>query len=250
MPTRAWAGGGPGLDGFGRGRSSTRPTATPGGAQHAGDRRQPGDGAIGAPRSRKLCTQTDATLRQVGEEHFNLISALHKSCAQRRGRLPLRAGQDMFSGEDPLYIARRLVRFARGLSAGRPPCAAVALRAKEAFEFLGLPRDLPWRRAPLPASAPRATGLMRPLQALKRSRSALTSRSHADPNSVPLDEGRRYGRMTLTLIIRVLDDRHGNTPESSRAEQYYEREMASRRRSKKLDWWLKVKDKIRSANRD
>jgi putative ATPase len=76
-----------------------------------------------------------------GEEHYNLISALHKSM---RGSDPDAAiywlTRMLEAGEDPLYLARRMVRFAsEDIGNADPQALTVALSAKEAFHFIGLP---------------------------------------------------------------------------------------------------------------
>ena len=76
-----------------------------------------------------------------GEEHFNLISALHKSM---RNSDPDAAvywlARMAEAGEDPLYIARRLVRFAsEDVGNADPQALAVAVAAKEAVHFIGMP---------------------------------------------------------------------------------------------------------------
>ncbi len=76
-----------------------------------------------------------------GEEHYNLISALHKSL---RGSDPDAAlywlARMLTAGEDPLYIARRMVRFAsEDVGNAEPDALTVALSAMEAYKFLGLP---------------------------------------------------------------------------------------------------------------
>src|SRR5574337_1934093 len=78
---------------------------------------------------------------KTGEEHYNLISALHKSL---RGSDPDASlywlARMLTSGEDPLYIARRLVRFAsEDVGNADPQALGVALAAKEAYHFLGSP---------------------------------------------------------------------------------------------------------------
>ena len=78
---------------------------------------------------------------KAGEEHFNLISALHKSL---RGSDPDAAiywlTRMLMAGEDPLYIARRLVRFAsEDVGLADPQALTVALSAMEAYRFLGSP---------------------------------------------------------------------------------------------------------------
>ncbi len=76
-----------------------------------------------------------------GEEHYNLISALHKSL---RGSDPDAAlywlGRMLEAGEDPLYIARRMIRFAsEDVGMADPQALQVAVSAMEAFHFIGLP---------------------------------------------------------------------------------------------------------------
>ena len=76
-----------------------------------------------------------------GEEHFNLISALHKSLRNSDVDAALYWLARMIeSGEDPLYVARRLVRFAsEDVGNADPQALGVAIAARDAFEFLGLP---------------------------------------------------------------------------------------------------------------
>lgn len=83
------------------------------------------------------------TLRydRQGEEHFNLISALHKSM---RDSDPDGAGywlrRMLRSGENPLYIARRLIRFAsEDVGNADPQGLQVALNCRDAFHMLGSP---------------------------------------------------------------------------------------------------------------
>jgi putative ATPase len=76
-----------------------------------------------------------------GEEHYNLISALHKSM---RNSDPDAAvywlARMLEAGEDPLYIARRLVRFAsEDVGNADPQALTVAVAAKDAVHFIGMP---------------------------------------------------------------------------------------------------------------
>jgi putative ATPase len=78
---------------------------------------------------------------KAGDEHFNLISALHKSL---RGSDPDGAlywlARMLASGEDPLYIARRLIRFAsEDIGNADPQALPLAVAAKDAYHFLGTP---------------------------------------------------------------------------------------------------------------
>ncbi|MCK5244147.1 MAG: replication-associated recombination protein A [Desulfobacterales bacterium] len=76
-----------------------------------------------------------------GEEHYNLISALHKSLRGSDPDAALYWMQRMLAaGEDPLYVARRMVRFAsEDIGIADPQALVIALAAMEAFRFLGPP---------------------------------------------------------------------------------------------------------------
>jgi putative ATPase len=78
---------------------------------------------------------------RVGEEHYNIISALHKCI---RGSDP-DAGlywlaRMLEAGEDPLYVARRLVRFAsEDVGLADPDALRLAMAVRDAVHFLGMP---------------------------------------------------------------------------------------------------------------
>ena len=78
---------------------------------------------------------------KAGEEHYNLISALHKSVRNSDPDAALYWLARMIeSGEDELYLARRMVRMAsEDIGLAEPGALAVTLAAKEAFDFLGAP---------------------------------------------------------------------------------------------------------------
>ena len=78
---------------------------------------------------------------KTGEEHYNIISALHKSM---RGSDPDAAlywlARMIEGGEDPLYIARRVIRFAsEDVGNADPQSLLVAVAAMQAFHFIGQP---------------------------------------------------------------------------------------------------------------
>ena len=83
------------------------------------------------------------TLRydKSGEEHFNLISALHKSLRNSDPDASLYwMGRMLEAGEDPLYIARRMVRFAsEDIGLADPDALGRAIDAMQAVHFIGLP---------------------------------------------------------------------------------------------------------------
>jgi len=76
-----------------------------------------------------------------GEEHYNLISALHKSMRNSDPDASVYwLARMVESGEDPLYIARRIVRFAsEDIGNADPQALIVALAAKDAVHFMGMP---------------------------------------------------------------------------------------------------------------
>jgi putative ATPase len=76
-----------------------------------------------------------------GEEHFNLISALHKSVRNSDPDAALYwLARMLESGEDPLYLARRMVRMAsEDIGLAEPGALAITLAARDAFDFLGAP---------------------------------------------------------------------------------------------------------------
>src|SRR5438270_13027108 len=75
-----------------------------------------------------------------GEEHYNLISALHKSVRNSDADASLYwLGRMLEAGEDPLYIARRLVRMAvEDIGMADPQALAICVAARDAGEFIGM----------------------------------------------------------------------------------------------------------------
>jgi putative ATPase len=107
-----------------------------------------------------------------GEEHYNLISAFHKSL---RGSDPDAAlywiGRMLEAGEDPLYIARRMIRFAsEDVGNADPQALQVAVSAMEAFQFIGLPEgDLALAQAAIYlATAPKSNALYTAFQRVQK----------------------------------------------------------------------------------
>jgi len=96
---------------------------------------------VGPDEIAHLAQQKVLLYDKSGEEHFNLISALHKSLRESDPDAALYwLARMLAAGEDPLYIARRLVRFANedvGLAA--PQAIVQALAAWDAYQRLGSP---------------------------------------------------------------------------------------------------------------
>jgi putative ATPase len=96
---------------------------------------------IDLPRVQETIQRRALLYDKSGEEHYNLISALHKSM---RNSDPDAAvywlARMVEAGEDALYIARRLVRFAsEDIGNADPQALTVAVAAKEAVHFIGMP---------------------------------------------------------------------------------------------------------------
>jgi putative ATPase len=193
-----------------------------------------------------------------GEEHFNLISALHKSLRNSDVDASLYwLARMVFSGEDPLYIARRLVRFAsEDIGLADPQALSIALRAKEAYDFLGSPEgELALAEAVIYlASAPKSN---RAYAAFDRAMKDVEASPH---EPVPLQI-----RNPVTRLMRDVgygkdyayahDFAFSTTdmetfPEKLKGRRYYtpgnlglEKEI-----KKRIDWWLKVKQEIRAES--
>jgi putative ATPase len=194
-----------------------------------------------------------------GEEHYNLISALHKSM---RNSDPDAAvywvARMLEAGEDPLYIARRLVRFAsEDIGNADPQALVVAVAAKDAAHFIGMPEgNTALAQAALYlATAPKSN-------AVYTAYGAAAADAHtqaADP--VPL-----HLRNAPTKLMKQLDygkgyqyahnepDAVGDMdclPESLAGRKYYqptdrgfEKEIKRR-----LDGWEKIKEERKKEDR-
>lgn len=86
-------------------------------------------------------TQTKRRYAKEGDEKYELISALHKSMRDSHGPASVYYAMRIIeAGEDPLYVVRRMVRFAsEDVGNADPAALRLAVSVKEAVEFLGLP---------------------------------------------------------------------------------------------------------------
>lgn len=187
------------------------------------------------------------------EEHYNVISALHKSL---RGSDP-QAGlywlaRMLEAGEDPLYIVRRLMRFAsEDIGLADPNALVQAMAAREAVHFMGMPEcsNALAQLVVYLASAPKSNALY---VAYDKAAADARNTSHL---GVPL-----HIRNAPTKLMKDLnygkeyqyDHEHENKyfyqkyfPDSMPEKVYYkpgefgfEKEIA-----KRLEWWKKLKDK-------
>ena len=107
------------------------------------------DGRVGARAAGRIARALLARALQkrallydkAGEEHYNLISALHKSLRNSDPDAGVYwLARMVEAGEDPLYIARRLIRFAsEDIGNADPAALSVAVGAKDAVHFIGMP---------------------------------------------------------------------------------------------------------------
>ena len=107
---------------------------------------------------------------KAGEEHYNLISALHKSVRNSDPDAALYwLGRMLEAGEDPLYIARRVVRMAvEDIGLAEPNALALCMAARDAVDFIGMPEGESGARAGYCLSL-RRTQVKRALHGLWRS---------------------------------------------------------------------------------
>ena len=196
---------------------------------------------------------------KAGEEHYNIISALHKSL---RGSDPDAAlywlARMLAAGEDPLYIARRMVRFAsEDVGNADPQALSVALAAKEAYHFLGTPEgELALAQAAVYlATAPKSNAAYRALSSVQREvreTGALPVPLHIRNAPTRLMKELEYGK-GYRYDHEHPDHYAGQEflPEKLRGRRYYhptafgfEKEITRR-----LEWWRKKKARIREEGK-
>jgi putative ATPase len=99
------------------------------------------EGRIDAETVRRVAQRKVLLYDKSGEEHYNLISALHKSLRESDPDAAIYWFARMLaSGEDPLYVARRMIRFAsEDVGLADPQALPQTLAARDAFRQLGSP---------------------------------------------------------------------------------------------------------------
>ena len=187
------------------------------------------------------------------EEHYNIISALHKSI---RGSDPDAAlywlARMLAGGEQPLYIARRLVRTAvEDIGLADPEAVHQALAAKDVFDFLGSPEgELALAQCVLYlASAPKSNAVYAALSAAKRAAQesgSLTPPAHILNAPTKLMKNLGYGA-GYQYDHDAEEGFSGQNyfPDAMTRQQFYtpkdigfEREIA-----KRLEYWSKLRAK-------
>ena len=165
-----------------------------------------------------------------GEEHYNLISALHKSVRNSDPDAALYwLGRMFAAGEDPLYLARRIVRMAiEDIGLAAPEALNLCLSARDAMDFLGSPEgDLALAEAVVYLSlAPKSNSVYTAYGAVQE------EIEHTRQESVPL-----HLRNAPTRLMKELDygkgyryahDEEGKVanmdclPESLKGRSYYQ----------------------------
>jgi putative ATPase len=138
---------------------------------------------------------------RAGEEHYNIISALHKSIRNSDADAGLYwLARMLEAGEDPLYVARRLVRFAsEDVGLADPQALVQAMAAQQAVHFVGMPEGaLALAQAVVYLSAaPKSNALYRAYG--EAAADALTTRAEPVPLWIrnaptPLMKGLGYGK--------------------------------------------------------
>ncbi len=195
-----------------------------------------------------------------GEEHFNLISALHKSLRNSDVDAALYWLVRMLaSGEDPLYVARRMVRFAsEDIGLADPQALAITLNAKTAYDFLGSPEgELALAEAVVYlASAPKSNRIYTAYGAVQKD----VERSPHEPvplnirNSVtPLMKEIGYGQDYQYAHDNVLATTDMETmPERLKGRKYYEPGNLGFEKEvrKRIEWWNALKAKLRERGKE
>lgn len=183
--------------------------------------------------------------------HYNLISALHKSVRGSDPDAALYYLARMFdAGEDPLFIARRVVRMAvEDVGLADPQALAVATAAKDAYDFLGSPEgELAIAQAVVyVATAPKSNALYNAYKAATRVAKAAGSLPPPKiilnaPTKLMKSEGYgedyRYDHDEPDAFSGqdYFPDALGRQSFYSPVERGFEREIA-----KRLDWWAKLR---------
>ncbi len=190
-----------------------------------------------------------------GEEHFNLISALHKSLRNSDVDAALYWLVRMLAaGEDPLYVARRMVRFAsEDVGLADPQALALTLHAKEAYDFLGSPEgELALAEAVIYlAAAPKSNRIYTAYGAVQGE----IEKSPHEP--VPLQIRNAvtslmkeigYGKSYQYAHDSAMETTDMETmPERLRGRKYYEPgELGfEKEMRKRIDWWDALKTRIK-----
>jgi putative ATPase len=201
----------------------------------------------------KAISTTSLFYDKQGEEHYNLISALHKSL---RGSDPQAAlywlARMLEAGEDPMYLVRRLARFAsEDVGLADPNALVQAMAVKEAVHLLGMP-EANTALAQLTvylATAPKSNALYTAYSAVKKeavATSHLKVPMHIRNAPTKLMKDLGYGKQyKYSHDFKDSYMYQKYFPDTMKEKQYYtpsafgfEKEIR-----KRLDWWERLKKK-------
>ena len=198
----------------------------------------------------KVAQEKTLLYDKAGEEHFNLISALHKSLrdSDPDGSLYW-LGRMLEAGEDPLYIVRRLIRFAsEDVGNADPQALVVAVSAMQACHFVGMPEcDLALAQAvTYLAAAPKSNSLYTAYGEVKadvRKYGALPVPLHIRNSPTRLMKELGYGReykYAHNFPGHVVDQDH--MPEKLKGRRYYQPtdQGFEKRIAERLERWRKT----------
>lgn len=218
------------------------------------------DETIDTERLSKLLQQRAPVYDKDRDGHYNLISALHKSL---RGSDPDAAlywtARMLVAGEDPLYVIRRLVRFAsEDIGLADPDAIHQALAAKDAYEFLGSPEgELQIAQAVLYlAAAPKSNAAYRAEKAAKqvaKSTGSLMPPSHILNAPTRLMKDLGYGKgYAYDHESRSGISGQDYFPEDMPRQQFYEpvERGFEREIQKRLAYFQKIRESARDENSD
>lgn len=189
-----------------------------------------------------------------GEEHFNLISALHKSLRNSDAQAALYwLGRMLEAGEDPLYIARRMVRFAsEDIGLADPAALGQAMDSMQAVHFLGMPEgNLALAQAAVYlALAPKSNALYRAFEQVQKDVASTRNqpvpphlRNAVTPLMQALDYGKGYryahdeptGVADMDCLPESLQDRRYYVGSEEGFEREMQERMAQIRKKKKSE---------------
>ena len=190
-----------------------------------------------------------------GEEHFNLISALHKSMRNSDAQATIYWLVRMLeSGEDPMYLARRIVRFAsEDIGLADPQALSLCIAAKDTVMFLGMPEAALalTEAAVYCAAAPKSNALYRAYGAARKAiadhpaepvplhiRNATTSLM----KEVGYGRGYQYAHDADGAVTEM-----SCLPERLQSEAFYQPVARGFEREilKRLQYWASLRDKAR-----
>ena len=218
-----------------------------------------GEGRLTAETAREALQRRFARYDKAGEEHYNLISALHKAV---RGSDPQGAlywlARMLDGGEDPLYIARRLVRMAiEDIGLADPQALQIAIAARDAYHFLGSPEgDLALGQAAVYlATAPKSNRLYKAMgqaRAAARETPAEPVPLHIRNAPTKLMKGLGYGqgyRYAFDSEDHYLPQEY--LPERLRGTVFYSPSAFGfeKRIGERLAWWEERRREAESRNR-